>query len=197
MSAAGVPDGRIQDFGDLLLSGNFSDDNIRKFPLTICMEWLRLRNDEIKLWKEDFNRHRGNLPRALADMRASVEEMFNRVTWLCSGHQCYLSAALREIPEAAGDYYDEFTQFYNAACDELDEYMAYAHHYETKYKQGERPDTQSPNARKPSEIRAELLASLDGIKVALSNLAASLEGASTYLPGPDLDFPGQSQSQSA
>jgi hypothetical protein len=197
MSAAGVPEGHARDFGELLLSGDFNDDNIRKFPLTICVKWLRLRDDEVRLWKEDFNRNRGKLNKALADMRASLEKMFDRVTWLCSGRQCYLSAALREVPKEAEDYYDEFTHFYNAACDELDEYVAYAHHYETKYQQGERPDTQSPHTRKPAEIRAELLASLDSIKETMGNLAASLERSSKHLPGPGPDFPSQSQSRSA
>jgi hypothetical protein len=160
--------GGADDFGKLLLSGNFSEDNRRKYPLTDCVSWLSLREHQISLWEYDVRQHQSKLLQTLVDTRDNFTNLHSRMARLCEGGDCYLALTLGRLPDSVKGYYGEFLAAYDHLSVILRRYIAYANHYETKYKQGEMPDDE------PENIQVNLFEDFASLKEALRNLALEL-----------------------
>jgi len=177
-SESGSPDGSELKFDQLLISESFSPDNYEEYSLTTCVSWLRSREYEASMWALNYRLNRSELHETLVGIRSNLVVMFRKMDRLCGGSRSYLAVSLGEVPIKTQKLYKEFLAANDGIGDVLEEYIAYANHYKTKYAKGEIPDTKPPRARQPPEMREELFEKLDLLQAALRNLAASLEGES-------------------
>lgn len=168
------PSGSELEFDELLISESFSPDSWGDHSLTTCVNWLRLREYEASMWQREFRLKRSKLHETLIGIRGNLEKLFLKMDRLCGGPRSYLAKGLGEIPPKVKAYYKEFLAAYDGIGDVLEEYIAYAHHYRTKYGEGEIPDTKPPHARQPPVMRNDLFENLDLLQTALGNLAGSL-----------------------
>ncbi|MGP7998904.1 MAG: hypothetical protein ACLPKI_16540 [Streptosporangiaceae bacterium] len=143
------------------------------------------------MWKRDFRLKGSELYETLTSIRSNAENLFKKMDRLCEGPRSYLAVSLGKLPAKTQAYYAEFLVAYDGICDVLREYIAYANHYNVRYKIGERPDTKPPL---PPEMREDLFGKLNLLEEALRNLAESLEdqSAGTTDVGQDAtDGPGR------
>lgn len=184
-------------FDSLLISESFSQDNCRDYPLTACVSWLHSRVAVVSTWPHDFRMNRADLPRALTQIQDNLLSLYRKMNRLCEGPRSYLAACLEDIPETTKKYYGEFTRTYDRIGDALDEYKAYANHYETSLKEGKIPQTKPTRARRPDQIREDLFENLETLLVALRNLADSLEGLPARTADDDQDPPDEPRRRTA
>jgi hypothetical protein len=188
---AGPVVGGADEFGRLLHSGNFSGDNRRRYPLTACVSWLRLRVRQVSLWEYDFRQHQSQLLNTLNDMRNNLTTLHSRMARLCEGDDCYLALTLDAFPTTVQGYYGEFLTAYDHLNRILRRYIAYANHYKVKYEKGEMPDEE------PEDLQEKLFANFDSLKEALSNLAQELAADADESAGSGQDAPGGPEFRSA
>jgi hypothetical protein len=180
---SGYSAGREGDFDELLISGNFSEENCREYPLTICVGWLGLRERQISMWERDFRLHRSELLTTLVDIRDSLAVLYQKMDRLCGGGDCYLALALSTVPTVVQGYYDEFLTAYDATSGVLQYYVAYANHYKHKYEEGEIP------APEPGGMQKGLFDGFAYLRKSLRNLAEKLADPALSPTAPGRNTP--------
>ncbi|HEY6496865.1 MAG TPA: hypothetical protein VIZ43_26615 [Trebonia sp.] len=178
---SGSSAGLEADFGKLLISDNFTEQNCRDYPLTTCVRWLGWSVHQLSMREDDFREDESDLHRTLVEIRDNLVKLYRSVNRLCEGESCYLSVTLGPLPSAIAGYYNEFLAAYDGIRRILRQYIAYANHYEVKYAQGAIPDAE------PEDIQEKLFANFALLKEALVNLAEELnhQAAKPASPGPD------------
>jgi hypothetical protein len=181
------PAGHADDFDQLLLSEDFGAENCRDYPMTDCVSWLRLRERQVSMWERDFRQHRSQLHRTLADIRESLEALYQRMDRLGGEGDCYLAMTLNAIPVPVQGYYDEFLAAYDDTSRVLQDYVAYANHYQRRYENGEIPEPEPPDMQKKLLSGfAYLKKALHGLAEKLADLAAQSADSGQDTPdGPD------------
>jgi hypothetical protein len=193
---SGSSAGHEGDFDELLISGNFSEENCREYPLTTCISWLRLREHEVSMWERDFRLHQSELHNTLVDIRKRLTDLYKKMDRLCEGERCYLVLMLRTVPAAVQGYYNEFLAAHDTIGDALRAYIAYARHYELKYAKGELPARQ-PQGHRPEDMRKSLFDSFALLKTALRNLVEALADPAVQPAVPGQDTPDGPERRSA
>lgn len=187
----GIPTGLKDDFDELLNSGNFNEDNRRKYPPTDCVSWLDRRERQIFLWERDFREGQSELFETLNGIRAILSKLYNRMDRLCEGEDCYLALARGAPPDTVQRYFAEFIKSYDHLSRILRRYIAYANHYKIKFKKGEMPDEE------PEDIQEKLFEELAALKVALRNLAQEVADHADESADSGEDTPDGPKSRSA
>lgn len=110
---------------------------------------------------------------------------------LCDGDNCYVAQTLSPLADAVVILYSDFLTAYDNIRRVLRRYIAYANHYESKFKEGEMPNEE------PAGIQEELFENFALLKAALRILAEAVGAQAVQSADPGHDTPDRSERHSA
>ncbi|MGH3295173.1 MAG: hypothetical protein ACRDP7_25585 [Trebonia sp.] len=98
---------------------------------------------------------------------------------------------LAEIPIPVQGYYDEFLAAYDDTSRVLQDYVAYANHYQRRYENGEIPEPEPP------DMQTKLLAGFAYLKKALHGLIEKVADLAVQSADPGQDTPDRPDRRTA
>lgn len=143
------------------------------------------------MWEREFRQHQSKLLTTLRDIEKGLAGLYQRMDRLCDGDNCYVAQTLSPLADAVVILYSDFLTAYDNIRRVLRRYIAYANHYESKFKEGEMPNEE------PAGIQEELFENFALLKAALRILAEAVGAQAVQSADPGHDTPDRSERHSA
>lgn len=165
--------GELEGFHNLLIDNSFNEADYHIHSLQVCAGWLGSRQQDVSMWRRNFQLNRNKLYETLLEIQTSLVGLCEMMDRLSGKRPSFFANSPFEKLNKITALHNEFLAFYNSLFDTLELYLNYANHLAASNDRREIVDISTIPA-KPGELRVQFDQGLGDIELVLGKMAAAV-----------------------